>query len=52
MIGEPPLERPSFQVNPITDAVVTKILSSSPIGASGTNTIIAPFPTSDSCDSP
>jgi hypothetical protein len=47
MIGDAPLDSPSCQLNPITDAVVKITLSLRPMGASGIYKIIAPLPASD-----
>jgi hypothetical protein len=52
MIGEPPVDKPFLQVNPITEAVVTLTSSYRLIGASGTKRIMAPFAAKDSTDSP
>jgi hypothetical protein len=52
MIGEAPLDSPSYQLNPITDAVVTYKLSLRPIGASGIYNMIAPLPASENALSP
>lgn len=51
-MGEPPVDTPLFQVIPITDAVVTCEFIARPTGADGTNKIVAPFPCSESADSP
>jgi hypothetical protein len=52
MIGDPPEEIPSYQVNPIIVSVVIATLSAKRIGASGISRIKAPFPYTDSALSP
>lgn len=52
MMGEPPVEIPLVHVNPITEAVVTVEFICKPIGALGTDRIIAPLPADDCADSP
>jgi hypothetical protein len=52
MIELPPFEDPSCQTNPILSSSVIERTFAKLIGASGTNCIIAPPPTSESGDSP
>jgi len=48
----PPFEEPTDQVNPITDLVVIKGSFNSETGASGTNTVMPPFPLGDYSENP
>lgn len=52
MITDPPLLAPAYQTNPSADSVRYCVSSNKFTGASGFVIMIAPFPSSDSTESP